>query len=157
MQKQGLKFVAHFIKAFMRKFYAVTFLLSLIVLSGCSKDILKSYDRRILGTWEVIDIDRYGFLGNDNLPFKEGGLFTFSSEGEATYVINGATYTGSWDLRTERFGEESKRALQVTVINYDTQQMRSDYFNDMHFTSTNRFNAYIEYGSRTYVYRFKRR
>ena len=141
----------------MRKFYTATLLLSIIALTGCSKDFLKSYDRRIVGTWEIIDIDRYGFSGNDNLPFKEGGLFTFTRDGQATYLFNGATYEGSWDLRTETFGDESKRALQVTVIDYNTQQMRSDYFNDMHFVSTNRFNAYIEYGSRTYVYRFKRK
>ena len=141
----------------MRKIYTTTLLLTLIFLASCSKDFLKSYDRRIVGTWEISDIDRYGFSGNDNLPFKEGGTFVFTRDGQATYTFNGVMYNGSWDLRTERFGEESKRALQVTVIDYNSQQMQSDYFNDMHFVSTNRFNAYIEYGSRTYVYRFRRR
>jgi len=141
----------------MRKIYITTLLLVALIFTGCSKDFLKSYDRRIVGTWEVMDIDRYGFSGNDNLPFKEGGFFTFERDGEAIYSYNGDVYNGSWDLRTERFGEDTKRALQVTVIDFNSQQIRSDYFNDMQFISTNRFNAFIEYGSRTYVYRFRRR
>ncbi|MGV3656443.1 MAG: hypothetical protein ACO1NX_00760 [Chitinophagaceae bacterium] len=140
----------------MKKFYVFTSLLLLIFISGCSKDFLKSYDRRIVGTWVIDDIDRYGFSGRDNLPFKEGGIFNFNRDGEATYTIDSANYKGSWDIRTQIFGDETVRALQLTVVDFNNQRMLSDYFNDMRFISTNRFNAFIEYNTRTYVYRFKR-
>ncbi len=138
----------------MKKVYIFTFLLFLF--TGCSKDFLKSYDRRIIGTWVIDDIDRYGFSGLDNLPFKQGGIFTFGRDGEAIYTFDGATYSGSWDIRTQSFGDETVRALQITVVDFNSQRVLSDYFNDMRFVSTNRFNAFIEYNTRTYVYRFKR-
>lgn len=140
----------------MRQFYSFAFLLIVMVASSCSKDVLKSYDRRILGTWVINDIDRYGFSGSANLPFKEGGRLTFTNDGQVTYTFNGATFKGSWDIRTESFDDETRRTLFLTIVDFDNQQVLSDYFNEMIFVSTNRFNAYIEYGSRTYVYRFKR-
>ena len=132
----------------MRKIYFIPLLLSLLFFTGCSKDVLKSYDRRIIGTWQINDIDRYGIPGSANLPFKEGGLLTFTNDGQVTYIYNGNTYKGSWDIRTERDGDETRRALQLTVVDFNNQQVLSDYFNEMVFVSTNRFNAFIEYGSR---------
>lgn len=139
----------------MRKFYLISCLL--LVLAGCSKDVLKSYDQRIVGTWEITDIDRYCFSGNDNLPFTEQGMLTFSNNGDVTYTYAGTVYQGSSDIIRVRVGEdEIQRALQLHVIDFTGQRVLSEYFNNIQFTGTDRFTAFIEYGSRLYVYRFKR-
>jgi hypothetical protein len=141
----------------MRVLYTFAVSLLFFLPAGCSKDLLKSYDDRIIGTWQIIDIDRFGFSGSDNLPFAENGVFTFLENGQATYTYAGFTHTGSWDIiRKDVYDDNPKRSLQISVIDFNSQVVLSDFFNDMRFTSTNRFNAFIYYGSRTYVYRFKR-
>jgi hypothetical protein len=88
----------------MRSFYILTtsvFLL-FIILTGCSKDFLKRYDKRIIGTWKVTDIDGYGLGGSLSLPFPEQGIFTSSDDGQLTYSYSGTTYQGSWDIRKEQ-------------------------------------------------------
>lgn len=140
----------------MRTFYTYAFFAVLLFSSGCSKDLLKSYDKRILGTWKIIDIDRYGFNGADNLPFDEDDLFTFNENGGLTYEQSGETYKGSWDIQRENRDDDAKKSLHITAINFTDQQVRSEYFNEMAFTNTNRFTAFINYNTRTYVYRFLR-
>ena len=140
----------------MRKFYLFAILSALLLSSGCSKDFLKSYDNRIIGTWKIIDIDRYGFNGADALPFEVSDLFTFSEDGKLTYEQGGKTYQGSWDIRRETNNDQEQKSLNITAIDFTNQQVRTEYFNDMQFTSTNRFTAFINYNTRTYVYRFLR-
>jgi hypothetical protein len=141
----------------MRVFYALAFLSVLLLSPGCSKDILKSYDKRVLGTWEIIDIDRFGFNEPDALPFKETDLFTFDTDGALTIERAGSTYHGSWDIQRIKNGDdEETKALHITAIDFNNQQVRAEFFNDMRFTNTNRFTAFINYNTRTYVYRFLR-
>ena len=141
----------------MRIFYTCITLMALLFVTGCSKDFLKSYDRRIVGTWRIADIDRYGFSGSDNLPFNENGRLTFSDDGQVTYEYEGVVFRGSWDIIRHRRNDDAlDYALQLTVIDFSGQRVLSEYFNDMQFTGTDRFTAFIEYGTRTYVYRFKR-
>lgn len=140
----------------MRKWYTPLLLCIIFLFAGCSKDFLKSYDERIIGTWKIIDIDRYGFNGADNLPFEEDDLLTFSEDGGLTFQQSSDTYSGSWDIQRLQNGDDNKKSLHVTGIDFTTQQVRSEYFNDMVFTNTNRFTAFINYNTRTYVYRFLR-
>ena len=140
----------------MRKLYSLAILSVLISSSGCSKDFLKSYDHRILGTWKIIDIDRYGFNGADALPFEVSDLFTFEENGKLTYQKGGKIYQGSWDIRRETNSDQDEKSLNITAIDFSSQQVITEYFNNMKFTSTNRFTAFINYNSRTYVYRFLR-
>jgi hypothetical protein len=128
----------------------------MLLTSSCSKDVLKSYDQRIVGTWRIIDIDRFGFSGNDNLPFNEEGVFNFSDDGQVTYNFGGTAYKGSWDIIRQTQNDALQRSLQLSVIDFSGQQMLSEYFNNIQFTGTDRFTAFIEYGTRTYVYRFRR-
>ena len=139
----------------MRKFY-IPLLASFLLLSGCSKDFLKSYDERIVGTWKIIDIDRLGFNGADNLPFREDDVFIFSETGGLAYEQDGQTYEGSWDIQRKHNDDNEQKALHITAVNFTNQQVRSEYFNDMQFTNTNRFTAFINYNTRMYVYRFLR-
>ena len=64
----------------MKKIYLFTIVSLTILLAGCSKDFLKSYDKRVEGTWRLADIDRYGF-GSTSTPFRSG-LFSFLEDGE---------------------------------------------------------------------------
>lgn len=140
----------------MRNFYICASFFLVLVFSGCSKDVLKSYDRRIVGTWEIVDIDRYGFSGSDNLPFSDGATLSFTNDGQVTYVFSGTQYNGSWDIIRTQQNDQQVRSLQVTVVDFSGQRVLSEYFNEIQFTGTNRFTASIYYGSRTYVYRFRR-
>jgi hypothetical protein len=140
----------------MRKIYTFLLLAVFVLISGCSKDFLKSYDKRIVGTWKIIDIDRYGFNGADNLSFEEDDLLNFTEDGALTFMQEGGTYTGSWDIVREQDGDHNKQSLRITAVDFNNQQVRSETFNEMVFTNTNRFTAFINYNTRTYVYRFLR-
>ena len=141
----------------MRFPYTLTFFMIIVLTTGCSKDFLKSYDKRVLGTWKIVDIDRYGFNEPDALPFKENDVFAFDSDGVLTITRAARTYHGSWDIqRVQTSDDEEVKALHINAIDFNNQQVRSEYFNDMHFTNTNRFVASIHYNTRVYVYRFLR-
>ena len=142
----------------MRSFYTriTTVFLLFILFAACSKDFLKSYDKRIIGTWKIADIDGYGPGGSISLPFSEGGIFTFSSEGQLTYNLSGRTYQGSWDIRKEQRAGDNLKSLHITVVDFASREVRTEYFNEMRFTSTNRFKAFIYSGAKTYVFHFVR-
>jgi hypothetical protein len=141
----------------MKKFYtlSISALLLLVLFTGCSKDILRSYEYRILGSWRITDIDKRGFGSSYNLPFTDG-IFTFDEDGRFTWEFNGRIYRGSWDIRRERSGDSEIKTLHITAVDFNTQDIRTEYFNEIVFTNTNRMKAYIYDGSRTYVYRFLR-
>jgi hypothetical protein len=139
----------------MKKIYLA--FLSLLILAGCSKDFLKSYDRRITGgTWELYDVNNFGIGSRYDARFSNG-KFTFEPWGDVTYINDqGEVYTGSWDIRQSWQGDNRLQTLYISVINYQTQQMISEYFDDMQFTGTNRFKAFVNTGGRTYTFKFKR-
>ncbi len=156
----------------MKKFYALAFLCFMsLVQIRCSKDFLKTYDKRIQGSWEIIDVDRVGIGGSiSSLNFKEG-TFTFTDDGKLEYINNaGEIYSGSWNLRKERYtgncasdddgnrvcNDRTVQTLQLTAINFTTKDVKSEFFNDLQFTNTNHFKAFIYSGSKTYVFRFLR-
>lgn len=142
----------------MRSFYTLSAFVFLLLISfaSCSKDFLKSYDKRIIGTWKVTDIDDYGLGGSLSLAFPEDGIFTFSDEGQLTYNHAGRTYQGSWDIRKELRDGDNLKSLHITVVDFTNQEVRTEYFSEMRFTSTNRFKAFIYSGAKTYVYHFVR-
>ena len=141
----------------MRSLYTLsTIILLSFFFAGCSKDFLKRYDRRIIGTWKVTDIDDYGIGGSISLPFPEDGVFTFSDDGQLVYVYNGRTYQGSWDIRKEQRAGDNLKSLHITVVDFASLEVRTEYFNEMRFTSTNRFKAFIYSGAKTYVFHFVR-
>jgi len=64
----------------MKKIYTLSFLSFAIIAAACSKDFLKSYDKRIQGTWKLTDIDRFGF-GSTSTQFRNG-LFNVLDDGQ---------------------------------------------------------------------------
>lgn len=149
----------------MKKIYSLTLLLAVLLLSRCSKDFLKRYEERIEGTWELVDVDRAGIGGGSGSFAFTNGRFTFSENGDLEYVSPpGQVYQGSWDIRHDWVGgqcddcdDRRVRSLHITAVDFANQDVRSEFFNEMVFTGTNRFKAYIYSGVRTYVFRFRRR
>ena len=130
---------------------------SFMFLSSCSKDLLKSYDRRIIGTWDITDIDKTGFGGSTrDLPFKDGS-FNFFSDGSLTYVdLTGISYTGSWNIQKKYWNDQTYQSLEIQAVNFNTQQILSEYYDDIDFMSSGHFKARIEQGLHTYVTHYRK-
>ena len=142
----------------MRKTFTLLFIMATLpIFYSCSKDILKSYDDRIIGTWELSNINKFGIGSSNNISFSEGDVFSFSDNGALTYVSAGSTFNGNWDIRKQYTDDEANRSLHITAVDFNNQHVRSEFFNDMAFTGTNRFKAFIYSGTRTYVFHFSRR
>jgi hypothetical protein len=145
----------------MRKIYTSLAILSLLFFAGCSKDFLKPYDDRIVGTWQIDDVDKFGFGGSVNdLPFKEG-TFRFNKDGTLVYTTSsGSIFNGTWDIRKKRVGDSDNsdvyHSLQITAVNFNTQQVLGEYYDDINFTGTNHIKARIMLGTRTYVTHLRR-
>jgi hypothetical protein len=146
----------------MKKLYTLAFLSSFFLLSGCSKDFLKSYEDRIIGTWRISDVDRIGFWGStDNLSFKDGS-FEFMKGGTMTYTdASGSVYKGTWDLRKKTVStgdgdQTTYHSLQITAVNFTTQQVLGEYYDDINFVGTDHIKAWIYSGTRTYVTHLRR-
>lgn len=141
----------------MKKIYFTLIPVILLLIAACSKDFLKSYDKRITGgTWELYDVNNFGLGSRYNSPFVNG-RFTFESSGQVTYTnVDGDVFTGDWDIRKDRQHEDQVRTLHITVQNFQTREVLSEFFDDIQFTGTNRFKAFIYASGRTYTYKFKR-
>ena len=143
----------------MKKIYALALLFFILFQYSCSKEPTQSYDERIIGTWKISGVKG----GNiSNLPFT-GGTFTFYANGSLDYLnaVN-TTFKGSWDvIEKEVYNEidnynETIYSLQVFAIDFVNQQVLTQYYDEMEFTSTNSFRAKIISGSRTYETFFER-
>ena len=141
----------------MKKYYLTGLLFFVLLLSSCSKDFLKSYDRRIVGVWKITDINRTGFGGStSNLPFQNGE-FNFQDDGSLVYTNEAGTiYQGTWNIEKQYFNETTYQSLHITVVNFTTQEVKGEYYDDIDFTQTDRFKARINQGLHTYVTRFDR-
>jgi hypothetical protein len=143
----------------MKKIYALGILFSLSLLSGCSKDFLKSYDKRVVGTWRISAVNRVGIGGGgdiDNLPFHNG-FITFYENGTLEYT-NAANvlFKGSWDIVKKRREDQTYRSLQITAIDFTNQVVLSQYYDDMNFVGSDHFKTSIIYGFHTFVTHFRR-
>ena len=145
----------------MKKHYLLVLPFALIMLfnGGCSKDFLKRYEKRIVGgTWNLDNIHSSGVGGWNSFPFNNGS-FTFMDGGRLEYTdLDGNFYEGSWDIgRVYLSGEDREtHTLQISVVNFQTQDLLSEYFDEIVFTGTNRFVGHIYTNSREYRFVFKR-
>jgi hypothetical protein len=136
----------------MKKIYTISIAFSFIIFLGCSKDFLKRYDKRIIGTWEITDVNRVGLGGDiDNLPFKDG-TFIFNEDGSLRYInTSGTAYEGSWDITKKSMNDESLRSLEITAVDFTAQRVLAESYDDMNFVGTDHFKASINSGFHTYV------
>ena len=156
----------------MKKLYLFFFSFIFIILSGCSKDFLKPYEDRLEGsTWRLVDIDKRG-IGGGSMPITfRDGEFSFFDNGELRYTDGaGNVYNGSWNMRKywmrdrcyidengyEDCDEKRVRSLSITAVDFSSQRVLNEFFDDIVFTGTNRFKAFIYTGFATYIFRFRR-
>jgi hypothetical protein len=141
----------------MKKIYTISLVALIILISGCSKDFLKRYDKRIVGTWKIDYVNVIGLGGSSSkLPFNNG-TFTFLDDGSLEYS-NSANeiFKGKWDIVKKTQGEQSVRSLQVSAVDYTSHEVLTQYYDDMNFTGTNHFKATINSNFQTYVTHFSR-
>jgi len=141
----------------MKKTHVIGLFVAIFALTNCSKDILKKYDKRIIGTWRIADVDRYGLGGNiDNLPFIDGSI-TFNEDGTLSYVnSSNSTFTGTWDIVKKTTDNGTVHSLIITAVNYNSIEVLSQYYDDMNFTGTDRFRATAVAQFHSYVTIFRR-
>ncbi|MBZ4190948.1 hypothetical protein [Niabella beijingensis] len=140
-----------------------TALLFLLAVSACSKDAFKRYEKRIIGDWQVEEIKSYGF-GSLRIDFGEGD-YRFSEDRSFSFTgRTGTEYRGKWEIRKYWEGgncddcsSDRIRTLMISAVNDQSGELKSDYFNDIQFTGTDRFNATMANGSRTRVFKFRRK
>jgi hypothetical protein len=139
----------------MKKIYFAS--LALLTLTACSKDFLKRYDDRIQGSWYISQVKRLGIGGDFNdLPFREGS-FTFNGDGTLTYTDElGNVSSGTWDIQKINVNGNVVRTFQITAVDFNTQQVRSEFYDDMQFRGTNHFVATINTSFRSFVTHFRR-
>lgn len=155
----------------MKKLYSFLFISLCCLAVSCSKDSLKRYESRIEGVWRLTDVDKRGIGGNtNNVTFGEGE-FEFFGNGDVTWTNStGNVYRGSWDIRrrqvsngcsTDNNGntncsDREVKTLTITVVDFVTQHLKSEFFDEIIFTGTNRFKTYEHSGLHTYVFHFRR-
>ena len=139
----------------MKKIYFAS--LALLTLTACSKDFLKRYDDRIEGSWYISKVNCIGFGGNfEDLPFREGS-FIFNGDGSLTYTDElGNVSSGTWDIQKRSVNGDIIRTLQVTTVDFNSQSVRSEFYDDMQFRSTDHFVASINTTLRSFVTHFRR-
>ena len=139
----------------MKKIYPPV--LALFIFAGCSKDFLKRYDDRIEGSWYISKVNRFGIGGDFNdLAFREGS-FAFKGDGSLTYTDDlGNVSSGTWDIQKRNVNNDVIRTLQITTVDFNTQLVRSEFYDDMNFRSTNHFVATINTPFRSFTTHFRR-
>ena len=142
----------------MTKIYssALLFIMTLS-LAGCSKDFLKRYEKRIIGTWRITGINRIGIGGGfEHLAFRNG-TFSFQEGGTLIYTnASGTRFEGKWDVDKVYDDDDTRRTLHITVADYQNQQVLSEYYEDMIFVGTNHFKANARSGFNNYMTHFRR-
>ena len=141
----------------MKKLYFLLLPICFLFFTGCSKDFLKRYEDRVEGgSWELYDVNSFGIGGGTTLNVTSG-RFTFLGGGQLEYRDNdGNLYQGTWDIRKEYYTDQTVRQLHIYAVDFTNQRVVSEVFDDMQFTGTNRFKAFIYANTRTYTFKFKR-
>lgn len=135
--------------------FTAALLLSIVILMGCSKSIFFDTENRLEGDWELVDVDRIGFGGRPEFPFTSG-QFSFQPGGQAQYTDRfGNRSTGSWDLRN--VDNNNAFGLFITMVDFNTQQIRTEYYDEVRIFSRRKFKAYIQRRGTRWVFEFNRR
>jgi hypothetical protein len=141
----------------MKRIFTLLLIFPTFFFLGCSKDFLKSYNRRILGQWHIRDVKRIGIGGDINeLPFRSGTLY-FNENGTLSYTDRqNRQYSGSWEIIKRYRDDNVTQSLQITAIDFNNQVVLSEYYDDLNFRSTDHFVANNVRNFHTYVTHFRR-
>lgn len=140
----------------MKHLYALV-VISAAILSSCSKDFLKPFEDRIIGTWRITDVNRVGVGGSSSEVRFRNGSFTFNENGTLEYTDpDGNIYSGSWDIQKRSIDNNIIRNLQITAVDFNSQLVLSEFYDEMNFRGTDHFVARINTPLRTFVTHFRR-
>lgn len=135
----------------MKKLYPA-FIFSILLLTGCKKDL----EDKLAGTWNISDTKRLGIGGDlDHLSFK-AGRFTFYDNGKLDYISpSNVAYKGSWDIETHN-NDQSSQSLHITAVDFNTQEILTEFYDEIRFESPNHFKVTIRSSGHSYVTHFRR-
>ena len=71
----------------MKRFSTLAFFLPVVLFVGCSKDVLKRYDKRIVGSWRIADVDRFGIGGDRDNLLLQMDTFIFRDDGSSRTLM----------------------------------------------------------------------
>lgn len=124
----------------MRKylFFAITLLPFLI--TACSKTI----EDRIAGKWKLTGAYKQRLFDHDYFQTGyEGGVFTLSENGDASYVSTTDTLKGTWSADryndyyynsgSGQYETRSMRYLHIYLVNFPQNKFLNWEFDDFHF------------------------
>jgi hypothetical protein len=110
-------------------------------------------------------------IGGNYSPEVRSGTFIFFGNGDFEYQDDsGSIYQGAWDVykewmrggcQVDENGNSScddryVRRLKVAASDVNTGDVMAEFFDEIVFTGTNKFKAFVYAGSRTYIFHFKR-
>ena len=129
-----------------------------ILICSCSKRI----EDRIIGSWKLRSSFKQKPFDRDHFSTGyESGIFTFSENGNASYVSSTDTLTGYWsaDDYTVSTGSETKslRHLRIELVNFLQNRYLFWDFDDFDFRNTWKTLRAEEFSlSYNWVYEFAR-
>jgi hypothetical protein len=144
----------------MKSYLRLTLLFVVVAsFASCTKvGVIVDIQPTLTGSWVLTDAsqkDAYGWYGVTT--GVENGVFTFYSNGQATYVENGSTLKGTWSMQTASTGyydeggiyyNNAHQDLQIHVSNYKGDDVVDMYFDNVNiypnsFVATNYMNHTI--------------
>lgn len=143
-----------------RNLLTLTIILTSFLFTGCSKFIHE--EDRIEGSWQLYRIERNNFFiwkVVDNS--YASGIFTFYSNGSATYTDSEGQLNGTWKMRKERnryrdndgdWVYEDEISLEINLFNFNENRIIDLDFDKIRFR--NRNNLLAEYSTPNYRYRY---
>lgn len=137
---------------------AFTISLLLITLVSCTKYKLEKFNNRIVGNWNLVEINTFG-LGSSHIVFN-GGSFSFRSDNSATYYDrNNVVYNGSWYIDaytyTDSDGDrDTEFILTIDVANGNN--IKFDKLEIPRFGNANKFKAKVYNAANVVTYVFER-
>jgi len=146
------------------KFYLLTLIFCSVLFTNCKKWYPEN---RIEGTWKLVEVQKRKLLSNDiYLTGYESGSFVFNANGNASYTDAAGVLTGTWSMHRSDDGYygsdgnwhgDRKTIFIVHVNNFAANRVIDWYFDNIDFRgSGDKLFAYIDRGSYTYRYDFRR-
>lgn len=140
----------------MKKIYLL--LLLPVIISSCSFRLYKSYEDKIISTWELSRVKVSRWDKPENMAFTRG-VFRFYPSGNLEYKDQyGHIYSGTWIMKDVRIHSSSDSSgssvtsLYITVVDFENHVLKTEIFDDMIFFGQSSFRAYLDRKGRNIFY-----
>lgn len=141
----------------MKAFFIIA--LSCLAITGCTKHKLEKFNNRIIGNWQLTEINTFG-LGSSRIIF-DGGSFSFKSDNNAAYYDrNGIAYYGTWYIDAYTYTDSEGDSDTEFILTIDVSNggnIKFDQLEIPRFGNADRFKAKVKNNLNTVTYVFERR